>query len=446
MPEVFDSFRSISRTPSNAPRPFVEDVQLTGSSDKKNVVISKSDKEGAKPFGTWLKEIPEIRIIKDGFGEPFLIPPTMVSRFRISESIQRIAIFAELILSDKLDFTNKFPLDGNEIIEAKVRSMADVQAKVLKFEILHIETDSISGPDGKRTQVFISLAQYPVWRNVIGKKISRGYANQTVSSIVKDLNLNFLKTEKIDINPTQGKIESFCVPYWDLLTTFDFLEEIALNSDNRGNFFTWHNTFNILNFKSLADLYNQSPKLKFFVRDSDTKREEQVIIDYHSDNIRKEYFRAGLGGTTAAGYNWVKGKYVSEGQTFSEASRDIKGSHKLYGDSIDDRFGEFIYKGWGDPLFLKAVQDTKVSSAINSQLHMEVDVNGVLQITAGNVIEIQRSRKFGRKDELERTREMDGVWVVQDITHLWSSDIPYRQRYRLIRDSYFNKPNPELKA
>jgi len=305
----------------------------------------------------------------------------------------------------------------------------------------------------------MTVAMYPAFRDLHVWKISKGYNNKKISEIVENLFDTFLNTDgqyfrynktsgKPTIEPTTNRLESFCVPFWAMHSTMDYLKSYAVTGDDRAGYHCWFDLKNQFNFRSLESIMNNGDTHEFNLQDvvvtsiAEGQNDTQKIIkEYYPDFVHKEYYKTGLSGASAERFNWFKKKQYTLKNGYLERPMP-NGPNPIFEkpEEINNMFGYHMQTGYrneNDKAFCKALVYNRMLTGIAAQAQTNIIVNGVTgekKMKAGDTIKI-KNKAQGINENVE---ELEGKWFVRSVTHNWNTrGIPYRQTLALSRIGEF---------
>jgi hypothetical protein len=422
-------------------------------------------------FGTFNNEVPKIiPVNKDGEPSPYgpQLDPQDVIEVKLQESISQFVVFGTVKFSDRGKFKMAVLMrEGYDYLEMTLRSnreeggaYGEEGGTKLKFEILNVVGQEQGHVVGSAYDEFtVTIAQFPAYRNLLVWKVSKGYKDQKISDIVKDLFKVFLNkspqdyrigtleggTETVEI--TKGKLESFCIPFWSPHKTLNYLKRYALSKQGAGGFHTWFDLKNQFHFRSLETIMDEGDQHELNIQDivvtsiADAQKDTQKVInDYYPEFVHKEFYKIGLSGASAERFNWFKKKEYTLKNGYMK--RPIQEVNNMFEEptDINNMFGFHIptgYRGEKDKETCKALVYNQLLTAIAAQVQTNVLINGITGeklMKAGDSIKVMNKAK-GANENIE---ELEGEWFVRTVSHTWNTKgVPYRQVLALSRRGDF---------
>jgi hypothetical protein len=202
--------------------------EATGSYGSEIPVVTLIDKNG-KP-------------IKEGDQELVL---NSVRSINIQESIESGFSFGTIEFDDLGSFRKSYLYKkGCEYVQIELKSNRNEGDKQTKKKAINFEIINMTGyEDGHLInsgvdRVIIYIAQYPMFRNLFYWNISKGYSKRDSKYIIENLFDDFLKKYPDDSDSkykfkgevSKYKMDSYCVPYWNLNDTIQDLKIKSIDS------------------------------------------------------------------------------------------------------------------------------------------------------------------------------------------------------------------------
>lgn len=421
-----------------------------------------------KTDGTMEKEIPVCYVVDIKGKYPkdkktSALDPNIIDSVVLWEHLEGKYIYGTITLNDSREFkrtviNNK----GGEFIRVEMKGATNKKedySKKLIFEIINVKhaptTHLTSGLD----KVEITIAQYPFYRNLLSNDISKGYSKKKISEIIEDIFDEFLvkdfdvqevkkpKFIKTD-NGTKETLASYCIPYWSLYKSINYLKQFAYDNDPEtdAGYYCWADMNNQFIFKPLIKIIEDGKKKKKKVYLSHSawvdpkeaeERTKHHVLYYRSNEVHKELFEEGLTGVSVERYDWFKKKNTwlkigYENRKNKEINDYLKekDNNNYYGKHIVNsfRFNKEI-KGFSDC--------TGYNTILRNQLdqnHSEILINGITDLGVGDVIEIEEGENVSKLKG--NFKELKGDWLVNGIRHAYSKEAaPYTQGLYLTRIS-----------
>jgi hypothetical protein len=179
----------------------------------------------------------------------------MIAEINIYESVNSVAISADLTISDNKNILESFPIVGGEFITIYVGTNNDKY--VLDFVIYKIDSKVIS----EKSQVYIlRLCTKDTITNETSR-FSRRFKNKFSDEVTKDLLKNYIKTtKKIDVDQTIYPL-NFVSPNWRV---FDLITWMARKSTSIKNVqsagYLFYEGLDSYHYKSIDNLFAQTSK------------------------------------------------------------------------------------------------------------------------------------------------------------------------------------------
>jgi len=417
-------------------------------------------------WGTYNGETPTIQAVnKDGQPSPYAkyFAPEDIIEVKLQESISQYVVFGTIKFSDRGKYKMAVLMrEGYDYIKMILKSNREDgggygEDKPLLFEILHIVGFERGHTYGSVYDDFqITIAQFPAYRNLLVWKISKGFENEKISKIVKDIFDNFLNKNpdaQYDadktIEDTEGELESFCVPFWSPYQTINYLKNYARAKDTKdAGFHSWFDLKNQFQFRSLKDIMENGDEHEINLQDivttsiQDSQKDTQKVVnDYYPDFVHKEFYKIGLSGASAERFNWFKKKEYTLKNGYLE--RPLKKQlNNLYEEpkDINNMFGFHMttgYRNEQDTTICSALVYNQILTSMAAQVQTNILINGITGETlmkAGDRVKIKNKVK-GINENIE---ELEGDWSVRTVSHTWNTKgVPYRQVLALSRKTDF---------
>jgi hypothetical protein len=428
---------------------------------------AQSDNE--KPIGAFIREIPvfkpmnaEGQFWKNDSGGDITIDAISIQEVKIYESIDQPVLFGHVTFIDKgIERIASLFRDGFDFLEMTIRSNNPFYTgieKKFKLEILNITGREFGRLYRGTDQITIEFTLYPAYRNLYVWNISKGWSDTKISDIVTDLFKTYLNTKgdyKItnnssynksnskdgSIQNTNGVLPSFCIPYWNLHTTLEYLKKfsIAEGTDEAGYFY-WFDSNGFFNYKSLRKIASDgmlwSTKLTDIRSTSPEellKGEITAVNDYYVNMINKQYYKCGLSGSQVERFNWYKKKGYIHKVGYSK--RPMKrGPNEVFErpENINNIYGIYNRSGmrWSgdDTLLSKAINFNKILESISTQVQTEVVINGIPLLKCGDYVVFENNVKSLNENIIELAKN---TWFIRSVSSWWYPDTPFRQKLHL---------------
>jgi len=420
-------------------------------------------------YGTHNNETPiVVPINKDGEPSEYVaqFDPQDIIEVKLQESISQYVVFGTVKFSDRGKL-KMFCLmrEGFDYLEMTLRSNREDggEYRKVKFEIINIvgiEQGHIIG--SAYDEFTVTIAQFPAYRNLLTWRVSKGYHDLKISEIVEDLFRTFLNKDpeiyklgqlengSTTVEITKGKLESFCIPFWSVYQTINYLKRYALAADGKtAGFHSWFDLSDQFHFQSLETIMDPSSgdtheiDLKDIVNTSikeAQKDTQKVINDYYPEFVHKEFYKIGLSGASAERFNWFKKKEYTLKNGYKV--RPVRDVNKIFEepDDINNMFGFHIptgYRGESDKQTCQALVYNQLLTSIAAQVQTRIVIDGITNngtMKAGDKITIKNKAR-GAKENVE---ELEGDWFVRTVNHTWNTKgVPYRQVIALSRIGNF---------
>jgi hypothetical protein len=421
-----------------------------------------------KPIGPFIKEMPIFKPMnalgqfwKNGAGGDIAIDATNIQEVRIYESIDQPVLFGSVTFIDRgIERAASLFRDGFDFLEMTVRSNNPFYSgviKTFKLEILNIKGREFGRVYGGTDQITIEFTLYPAYRNLYVWNISKGWAEVKISDIVVELFQSFLNVGggyKItnnstyrpnssdgSIQNTKGILPSFCIPYWNMHTTLEYLRKYSVaDTTNEAGFFYWFDSNGFFNFKSLRKISNDGTLFLLKMTDVRSISPQEtlngtgsVVNDYYFNMINKQYYKHGLSGSQVNRFNWYKKKEYTHKIGYSK--RPLKKEiNEVFErpENINNIYGPHSQSPmrWNedDTLMTKAINYNQILEAISAQMKTEVVINGIPLLKCGDTISFANNVKSLNENIIELS---ENPWFVRSVTSWWYPDTPFRQKIHL---------------
>lgn len=210
-----------------------------------------------------------------------------VLQIQIFEDIFAPFMSGSLVIKDSFDYTNLFPLRGEEFLELKVSTPTMPNGSI--EGTFHIYKQSDKTKVGDRSSGyelnFISIESL-VDNN---KKLSRVYSGK-ISDIIKPFILDSvegLESKKmVNVENTRNSIK-YVSNFWSPIKNLTFLADNAISESQSPSFLFFENRDGF-NFRSLENLYSGKPIIEF---KNDRYTRDNFPLGGNSLNILEDYKR-----------------------------------------------------------------------------------------------------------------------------------------------------------
>ena len=438
-------------------------------------------------LGSHAGEIPIIKFIKrdgttikavSGEGDVGFDGLSIIT-LKIQEGIDQFMVHGELIVRDygRLRSGNLFS-KGYDYVEIRGKSNHDKGGTEysLYMEVVNV----VSVEEGKVINggwdvIKLVLVQYPAYRNLLTWRTSGGYSDIIISDIIKDIfkkyisydnqDGNFYKivdaADKDTIEPTKGKLDSFCIPFWSPYKTINYLKRYAINMEGSAGYHTWIDIENTFHFRSLEHILNSNKPVEVKLKEVRTASAEGartnsdiIIKDYYSDIGSKQYYKIGLSGGTVERFNWEKKKQFATKLGYKK--RPSPEVNPLYEkeEDINNMYGyhEVSPYRWTkeEPLLHQDISKglllNQMITASGAQCDTHLHISGVVdeenKIFAGRKILVTTEMP----NTHENVFELQGEWFVRTVVHSWTAKYDaYKQLLGLSRIGAFEHQGGGIK-
>ena len=249
------------------------------------------------------------------------------------------------------------------------------------------------------------------------------------------------------IEPTDEKIESFCIPFWKPYKTINYLKRYARTPEDAAGYHSWFDLKNQFNFRSLQSIMENGDEHELQLKDVITtsikeaqEDYEKTIKEYFPEFVHKEYYKIGLSGATAERFNWFKKKQYTLKQGYLD--RPMKQVNPIFEkpEEINNMYGYHISTGYRKANytnFCQALVYNQMLTGIAAQAQTRIQINGIIgdkKMKSGDSIEII-NKVQGINENIE---ELTGKWFVRKVSHTWNTKgVPYIQMLALSRIGEF---------
>lgn len=239
--------------------------------------------------------------------------PEYWQSFTIKESIYDPYISAKLVLMDVNNLASVFPIIGNEVITAVIKTNKFSDREIsLTFVCVNTETKSLGG--NSKTQAYeLSLVSNTYISGIRGnfsKKYPVSKESDSISNIIREIiDEHIVDPRNVDISDTEGKFK-FNIPFFTPYKAIDMMKRKAYVTRKTfvDSSFLFYENINGLNFKSLYEI---------------KKQPEAKTINY---NVRSTGF-----GTEVTENKFNSGELMEFHRTFNRMFEMIEG---MYGAAI----------------------------------------------------------------------------------------------------------------
>ena len=194
-----------------------------------------------------------------------LIPQLV--ELNLFEDIYSSTISGNLVLNDSLGLLSNFRINGTEFVQITLRKGTQDDNPIQRtFRIFKVSNRSINVSNGFEvytlnfcSEEFLFSEQY---------RISKGYVNTSISDIVADILINYVKVgtsgkKNVYIQPTKN-VYDFVLPNKKIFETINWLSIYAQPANNIGaDMLFFENNYGYF-FNSLQSLYQQSAYQTYF--------------------------------------------------------------------------------------------------------------------------------------------------------------------------------------
>lgn len=210
-----------------------------------------------------------------------------VLQVQVFEDIFSPFISGSLVVKEALDFTNLFPLRGEEFLQLRISTptmprgsiegifhvykMSDrtkIGDKVVAYELNFISIESLADANKKLSKVY------------------SGKISDMVGTFVLDKADGLESTKQFLVENTRNTIK-YCSNFWSPIKNLTFLSENAISESQSPSFLFFENRDGF-NFRSLEKLYKSDPIIEF---KNDRYTRDNFPVGGNALNIMEDYKR-----------------------------------------------------------------------------------------------------------------------------------------------------------
>jgi hypothetical protein len=227
---------------------------------------------------------------------------THLEELNIYEDIFSNTLRAHITLQESYNLPQYIPFMGEETIDCSIRLAGVTGAdegtiiQPPKFHVHDLSDRFFKTPKSQRYSIDLVSEQY---MSNLHSKVSKSYADSTITSIVRDIWNKYLDDDKDLFTESTERNEHIIIPNWHPHDAFNWLATRAVSSaDNAAHNFLYYETMSGSHFMSLNSLIDVEPSLTFALeprKDDSTKIEalsggyvkvDKIIFDNQFHKIK----------------------------------------------------------------------------------------------------------------------------------------------------------------
>lgn len=363
----------------------------------------------------------------------------------IFEDIFSPFITGSLVLKESYDFSNLFPLVGEEVLDLVVTTPQIPNGKISgRFHIYKMSNKTQVGDKTTMYELnFISIESLID----MNKKISKVYSGKISDLIVPFINdqVDGLESKKqFVIENTRNSIK-YISNFWSPIKNLTFLSDNAISETQSPSFLFFENRDGF-NFRSLENLYKGNVIQKF-VRDRYTR--DNFPLGGNALNITEDYkrivdytvvdsydyvdrLRSGMLSSKLMSYDSTKKTYTVKNYSASSrfSSQIHLNPHPVFSESPISRAVSkvFLYPrayetftSFGDTTNSRIIQERTSFLKMAEAQKLNITVPGRCDYTVGQVVELYLTKNQPvRKNELQdeiTDKILSGKYLIAAINH-----------------------------
>jgi hypothetical protein len=373
------------------------------------------------------------------------------------EDIFTHVILGKLRFYDLYNLQEKGPLTGTEYISIIYGGHINRILKFKLYDIKYIQTADANPVAGSLIEAsFVDTSYETMLESVYSRSFATGMPYTT---IVKELLKNIVGWTDENIHMEDCSNENptgFAIPYWSIARACRFLLRRAVGKKSKtSGYLIYNSTENSIsaNVKTLNFLFSKENNYDpihyhFEAPDTgDTKKPEyktNKILEWKIEGRSRSGTNAIFGGRWR-GVNTSKGKLDVISYDFAKGIKEsmLLGKKSLFPDESDT--GRLVRNtAERNELELKAVLYDEWCKTYSPQNQVSVLMQGNEKRYCGHLINIEWP-SYDDKYEIYH-KQMQGLWLVRAITHMFKPDgpYPYTQKLILIKNAYTYSKSTQL--
>lgn len=385
-----------------------------------------------------------------------------VTQVQIFEDIFSPFISGTLVLKDALDYTNIFPLIGEEYLDIRIATPTLPGNKIEgRFHIYKMAERTKLGDRVVAYQLNFISVESLIDTNKKTSKVYAGKISDLVPTFITDKEDGLESKKKYNIENTRNTIK-YISPFWSPVRNLQFLADNSI-SENQSPSFLFFENRDGFNFRSLDRLYRGNSKIEFvddrYTRDSypgagnslnimeDYKRMSNVEVPAMYDYMDK--VRSGSLSSKLMSYDSTKKTYTVK--NFDAKTRFAQQGHlngkPLFTEKAPRKPNSRIilyprafetFTSFGDTTNARIIQERNsiLKMAESQQLH--ITVPGRTDYTVGMVVNVllQKQMPLQKKDSAKEITDkiLSGRYLVTAINHIINPE-GHECRMELSKDS-----------
>lgn len=385
-----------------------------------------------------------------------------VLQIQIFEDVFAPFITGSLVLKDTLDYTNIFPLKGEEYLQLKISTPSLPRGYIEGQFHVYKQNDKVKLGDRASAYElnFISVESLAD----TNKKISKVYAGK-ISDIVGPFVLDKIdgleSGKQFVVENTRNTIK-YISPFWSPVKNLTFLADNAISESQSPSFLFFENRDGF-NFRSLEKLYGGEPIIQFkhdrYTRDNyplggnslnimeDYKRitEFEVPVTYDSmDRLRSGMMASKLMSYDSTKKTYTVRNYIAAKRFDTQAhlnknplftvNAPIRSIARQY---VFPRAFE-TFTSFGDTTNAKIIQERVSFLKMAEAQKMMINVPGRCDYTVGMVcsVEMYQAKPITERDTNDEIKDkiLSGNYLITAINHIIKPD-GHECRMELSKDS-----------
>lgn len=360
---------------------------------------------------------------------------SMMQEVNLFEDIHSPSMSGQILLADAFNLPDQFPIEPGNRIYIKFKTSAYAKS-IEQLLVVYKTGERIFSQGEEKAQMYwlylCSEEKYIDVQTDLSYAIKGTYTD-IVKKSLKDLN----SKKTLNAEDSVGIID-FVAPNWSPLTICDFSCARAVDADN-SPFFFWEGV-DAFNFKSLKDIYAQTPVKRLFIEprgtDQNTNTPEKLI-----QTIRKWEYKDSLN-LLKVHSDMAFGATVTTLDT-TNWTMDVKTVDQPDLNDINLETEPFVVI-WSDPKKVDfhlsrpdrsndAVMKKRSIMSRFKQFELKAEAPGDSDLRAGSIINVDVP-SFSSGADYVNEKYSSGKWLISAIRHIIVRD-RYRCNLELVKNS-----------
>ena len=356
----------------------------------------------------------------------------------IYESLERKGMTARLSFLDTYFFEEILPIVGGEKVKISL-----LDARKDQFNYTFIVSRKLGVTQRDETNYYnveLHLIEEEYF-NLLSKNYNYGIFNNTniiSDTIYKISEWALSKKQKLNKNKIIPKIipNLYFPVFWKVDNCIDYLLEKSTNKQDSGFYFIYsrrNSEFKIVSMMELIKDNNERTKDRFsfnlFRKNSFNFIIKREIVESNSliSNINENTISSRM-------YNLdtETKKLNVETEDFEKFISDFNKNGSVLSKEAfafdSENNTTFEYKPYLFKRSINTQRNNRISKKVGTDLKLEVEIDGRLELNIGDKIIIDHPSKIGESNSI-----YDGEWVVFNIDHTFKADSTYRQKLLLVK-------------